>query len=78
MKNPLKISAVKGRPMLHWVGKDTDYNGKSFNIVESDLPSKKTDYITGEYMLPPPPPRKNYKVAVKIIDMLGEETLVVK
>ena len=35
---------------------DTDYNGKSFNIVESDLPSKKTDYITGEYMLPPPPP----------------------
>ncbi len=21
MKNPLKISAVKGRPMLHWVGK---------------------------------------------------------
>ncbi len=35
---------------------DTDYNGKSFNIVESDLPSKKTDYIRGEYMLPPPPP----------------------
>ena len=34
---------------------DTDYNGKSFNIVESDLPSKKTDYIRGEYMLPPPP-----------------------
>ena len=58
---------------------DTDYNGKSFNIVESDLPSKKTDYIRGEYMLPPPPPPpKNYKVAVKIIDMLGEETLVVK
>ena len=57
---------------------DTDYNGKSFNIVESDLPSKKTDYIIGEYILPPPPPRKNYKVAVKIIDMLGEEVLVVK
>ena len=35
---------------------DTDYNGKSFNIVESDLPSKKTDYIIGEYILPPPPP----------------------
>ena len=35
---------------------DTDYNGKSFNIVESDLPSKKTDYIVGEYVFPPPPP----------------------
>lgn len=64
------------RAQIDCVMIDTDYNGKNFNIVESDLPSKKTDFIKGEYELPPP--RTNYKVAVKIIDMLGEEVLVVK
>ena len=55
---------------------DTGYNGKRFNIVESDLPTKKTDYIKGEYRLDLP--RAGSKVAVKIVDMLGEETLTVK
>ena len=54
---------------------DTDYNGKVFNIVESDLPIKKTDFITGEYVLPLP--RANAQVAVKIVDMLGEEVIEV-
>ena len=55
---------------------DTDYNGKSFNIAASDLPAKKTDLIKGEYELPLP--RTNATVAVKIVDMLGEETVVVR
>ncbi len=55
---------------------DTDYDGKHFNIVESDLPGKKTDYIKNEYELTLP--SANAKVAVKIVDMLGEETLLVK
>ena len=55
---------------------DTDYNGKRFNIVDSDLPTKKTDLIKGEYDLALP--RAGAKVAVKIIDMLGEETLIIK
>ncbi len=54
---------------------DTDYNGKVFNIVESDLPIKKTDFITGEYVLPLP--RAGAQVAVKIVDMLGEEVIEV-
>ena len=54
---------------------DTDYNGKVFNIVESDLPTKKTDFITGKYELPLP--RADAKVAVKIVDMLGEEVIEV-
>ena len=53
---------------------DTDYNGKHFNIVESDLPAKKTDYVRGEYEVALP--RPGAAVAVKILDMLGEEVMV--
>ena len=52
---------------------DTDYNGDHFNIVESDVPEKHEDYIEGEYIVPLPCP--DARVAVKIIDMLGEETI---
>ena len=55
---------------------DTDYNGKRFNIVDSDLPAKKADLVKGEYDLTLP--RAGAKVAVKIVDMLGEETLIIK
>ena len=55
---------------------DTDYDDKHFNIVESDLPGKKTDYIKNEYELTLP--SANAKVAVKIVDMLGEETVIAK
>ncbi len=55
---------------------DNDYDGERFNIVESDLPQRKTDYIRGEYLLTLPHP--DAKVAVKIVDMLGEEVVVVR
>jgi len=55
---------------------DTDYNGKHFNIVESDVPGKKRDYVRGDYEFALP--RPSARVAVKIIDMLGEETIIVK
>ena len=54
---------------------DTDYNGEHFDIAESDLPKKKTDFIKGEYELALP--RAAAKVAVKIVDMLGEEVVEV-
>ena len=44
-------------------------------IVESDLPTKKTDFIKGEYELTLP--CADAKVAVKIVDMLGEEVIEV-
>ena len=53
---------------------DTDYNGEHFAIVESDVPEKKSDFIRGEYNVPLP--RPDASVALKIIDMLGEETIV--
>ena len=53
---------------------DTDYTGEHFNIVESDVPKKKEDFVDGEYTVSLP--RPDARVAVKIIDMLGEETIV--
>lgn len=53
---------------------DTSYDGKTFNITHSDVPAKKSDFVTGEYELELP--KSSKQVAVKIIDMLGEETLV--
>ena len=54
---------------------DTDYNGRYFDIAKSDIPKKKTDLIKGEYALTLP--RADAKVAVKIVDMLGEEVVEV-
>ncbi len=53
---------------------DTDYNGTHFRIVESDVPEKQSDFIKGQYTVVLPHP--DARVAVKIIDMLGEETLI--
>ena len=53
---------------------DTDYIGEHFKIVESDAPKKKEDFVEGEYTVSLP--RSSVRVAVKIIDMLGEETIV--
>ncbi len=52
---------------------DTDYTGEHFTIVESDVPEKKTDFIEGKYTVSLP--HSDARVAVKIIDMLGEETV---
>ena len=52
---------------------DTDYTGEHFTIVESDVPEKKTDFIHGKYTVSLP--HSDARVAVKIIDMLGEETV---
>lgn len=53
---------------------DTAYDGKIFNVVLSDVPEKKNDLIDGSYTLAAPTGKTT--VAVKIIDMLGEEVLV--
>ena len=53
---------------------DTDYTGEHFTIVESDVPEKKSNFVEGQYTVSLPHPDAH--VAVKIIDMLGEETVV--
>ena len=55
---------------------DTVYKGDVFNVVLSDVPAKKTDLVNGQYELTAPP--KGSNIAVKIIDMLGEEYIYTK
>ena len=54
---------------------DTDYDGEIFNVVHSDVPARKQDFVAGEYELDLP--QGSARVAVKITDMLGEETVIV-
>ena len=53
---------------------DTNYTGEHFTITESDVPEKKEDFVDAQYTVTLPDP--DACVAVKIIDMLGEETVV--
>lgn len=54
---------------------DTDYDGETFNVALSDIPARKDDLVEGRYEIGGAP--ENGAVAVKIIDMLGEEVVVV-
>lgn len=55
---------------------DTDYNGEVFNIRISDVPEKKKDFVKGQYEFVIN--NKDSKIAVKIVDMLGEEVLIIE
>ncbi len=62
------------RAMVDCVLVDPDYDGQVFRIALSDVPERKTDLVAGHYeLMAGAGPRI---VAVKIIDMLGEEVLV--
>lgn len=50
---------------------DTDHDGKVFKVALADVPERKQDFVAGRYELPAP--RAGATVAVKVIDMLGEE-----
>ncbi len=70
----LKPQIDDWRAMVDTVMIDRAYDGEVFNIALSDIPEKKSDLVSGKYELPAP--RSKTTVAVKIIDMLGEEVLV--
>lgn len=55
---------------------DTQYDGEVFSVGLSDVPERKQDLVQGRYELPAPPAGST--VAVKIIDMLGEELLLIQ
>ncbi|MDD3175352.1 MAG: site-specific DNA-methyltransferase [Candidatus Nanoarchaeia archaeon] len=69
----IKVKIPDFRSMIDVVLIDTEYNGKVFNIKYSDVPEKKKDFVLGKYELDIP---KKTTIAVKIIDMLGEEVLI--
>lgn len=62
------------RAMVDCVMIDPAHDGEVFNVAVADVPEGKTDYVTGCYELPAPPGETT--VAVKIVDMLGEEVVV--
>ena len=64
------------RAMVDCVMIDSTYDGSFFNITFSDVPEKKSDLVAGKYELTAPEDKTT--VAVKIIDMLGEELLLTK
>ncbi len=72
----LKPKIDDWRAMVDCVMIDPAYNGEAFNVALSDIPQKKDDLVSGRYELPAP--EGDTRVAVKIIDMLGEEVLIVQ
>ena len=62
------------RAMVDCILIDTNYDGNTFNITLTDLPAKKTDLVEGTYTFPTDKKKKT-TIAIKIIDMLGEELL---
>lgn len=75
MDMPLfKAKITDWRSQVDCVMIDTAYDGKVFNVALADVPEKKNDLIEGRYTLAAPAGATT--VAVKIIDMLGEEVLV--
>lgn len=69
-----KVKIPDFRCMIDCVLIDTNYDGKTFHIVYSDVPEKKNDLIKGKYELEIP--KTKTKIAVKIVDMLGEEVII--
>ena len=70
-----KAHVTDWRVMVDCIMIDPAYDGQVFNLALTDLPEKKTDLVNGSYTLPDPAGKTT--VAVKIIDMLGEEVLVI-
>lgn len=70
-----KAKITDFRSMIDYVLIDPDYDGEVFKTVHSDIPAKKDDLIKGEYEVSIPNP--DGKIAIKIVDMLGEEVLEV-
>ena len=60
---------------LEWVCIDADYNGSVFKPTVQEAPLKKKDIVQGVYRLPLS--TVGERIAVKTIDILGEEVLVV-
>jgi len=71
-----KVKIPDFRAMIDYVLIDTNYNGKTFRVGHSDVPEKKRDLVKGKYEFKIP--KDKTKIAVKIVDMLGEETIITK
>ena len=62
------------RAMVDYILIDTRYDGQIFNVELADVPEGKQGLVVGRYELPAPP--AGSVVAIKIVDMLGEELVI--
>jgi hypothetical protein len=69
-----RASIPDWRAVVDCVLIDAHHNGEVFNVALADVPARKQDLVSGRYALPAPP--AGAEVAVKVIDMLGEECVV--
>lgn len=77
MDTPLfRAKIADWRAMVDCVIIHLDYDSEVFDINLSDVPERKDDLVAGRYELQAPD--KELTVAVKVIDMLGEEVLIVE
>jgi len=68
-----KVKIPDFRCMIDTVLIDNNYDGKTFHIVYSDVPERKDDLVKGRYEIETSSSKA--KIAIKIIDMLGEELI---
>lgn len=69
-----KAQITDWRAVVDCVLIDTQHDGRVFNVALSDVPERKQDLVLGRYQLPAPPIGST--VAIKLIDMLGEELVL--
>lgn len=69
----LKPKIDDWRAMVDCVLIDASYDGKIFNVFLADMPERKSDLVAGRYEIPVA--KAGSMIAVKIMDMLGEEVL---
>ncbi len=72
----LKPKIDDWRAMVDYVMVDPAYDGNVFKVSVSDVPERRTDLVAAKYEIPAP--KGETTVAVKLVDMLGEEVLITK
>ncbi len=70
----LRAEVDDWRAMVDCVLIDAQHDGQVFNVTLADVPERKQDLVAGRYEIEAP--AAGVTVAVKIIDMLGEELVV--
>lgn len=70
----LQKAIVDFRSMIDYVLIDPNYDGKVFKTVFFDIPERQQDLVKGIYSIQIPATKT--KIAVKIVDVLGNELLI--
>lgn len=72
---PLTPEPADWKSMVDSVSVDVDYTHEVFNIALVDAPVDRKEVVEGYYEIPIKTRKKKFVVAVKIVDVLGEEVL---